>query len=117
MQLPAASSIEQVSETLALLERSLAEGTDPLRIDASALRNFDTSTLALLLEAQRRAKVQGRAIEVTGAPSKLIELARLYGIEDLLRLGSPDATPGGAESMGAKPGGADSMGATPGGAA
>ncbi len=104
MQLPAAASIDQVSEMLVLLDSALAADAGELRIDAGALRNFDTATLALLLEAQRRARAQGRAFEVTGAPAKLAELARLYGIEDLLPLGT--VTPGSAEATAATPGGA-----------
>lgn len=87
MQLPAAASIEQGRELLGLLDQALSgDGGGTLTIDASALKNFDTSTLALLLEAQRRAKLQGRAIAVTGVPHKLVELARLYGVEELLPL-------------------------------
>ncbi|MBL8361160.1 MAG: STAS domain-containing protein [Rubrivivax sp.] len=87
MKLPAAASIEQGSEMLGLLDAALAaESAGTLSIDASALANFDTSTLALLLEAQRRAKAQGREITVNGVPHKLVELARLYGVEELLPL-------------------------------
>ncbi len=87
MQLPPAASIEQGSEMLGLLDAALAaEASGTLSIDASALVNFDTSTLALLLEAERRAKALGRDIAVTGVPHKLVELARLYGVEELLPL-------------------------------
>ena len=87
MQLPAATTLDQASMLLGLLDKSLAETeAAALRIDASALREFDTSALALLLEAQRRIKLQGGSLVVVGAPSKLIELARLYGVDQLLSL-------------------------------
>jgi phospholipid transport system transporter-binding protein len=46
------------------------------------LQDFDSSTVALLLEARRRA--QGGAFVVRNAPPKLRELAKLYGVEELL---------------------------------
>ena len=87
MQLPAATTFDQASMLQGLLDKSLAETEAAvLRIDASALREFDTSALALLLEAQRRIKLQGGSLVVVGAPAKLIELARLYGVDQLLSL-------------------------------
>ena len=93
MRLPENASIEQGPALLGLLDEALAEGSDMLRLDASGLRQFDTATLALLPEAQRRARVLGRRLEVSGAPPKLLELARLYGVEELLPLAPPPAAP------------------------
>ena len=87
MQLPAAVTLEQASVSLRLLDDGLAQaGGAALRIDATALREFDSSALARLLEAQRRVKAQGGSVVVVGAPPKLIELARLYGLDQLLSL-------------------------------
>ena len=87
MRLPAAATLEQAGDLLRLLDESLAQAEGAaLRIDAGALREFDTSTLALLLEAQRRVKVQGGSLVVAGAPPKLVELASLYGVDQLLSL-------------------------------
>jgi phospholipid transport system transporter-binding protein len=55
-------------------------------IDASALREFDTAALALLLQAKRLAQAAGRGFEVSGAPPKLQQLAQLYGVYELLGL-------------------------------
>ena len=87
MELPAAATLEQAGALQQLLDVGLAgaEGNQ-LRIDASALREFDTSTLALLLEAGRRARAQGSTFTVVGAPAKLLELARLYGVDQLLSI-------------------------------
>lgn len=94
MRLPENASIEQGPELLGLLDQALDESAQTLTLDASGLRQFDTATLALLLEAKRRARVKGCAFEVAGAPPKLLELARLYGVEELLPLApAASATP------------------------
>jgi phospholipid transport system transporter-binding protein len=38
-----------------------------------------------LLECQRMAQAKGRAFSVQSLPAKLTDLARLYGIDSLLR--------------------------------
>ena len=53
-------------------------------IDASALAQFDSSALAVLLECRREASALGRAFAVKGLPPRLRELAALYGIAGLL---------------------------------
>jgi phospholipid transport system transporter-binding protein len=78
MQLPATATL---TEACSLLQ---ALGDDTDRIDASALTAFDTSVLALILEARRRAEQRGKALVVHGAPPKLLQLAGLYGVEELL---------------------------------
>ena len=61
-----------------------------LAVDASALTDFDTAALALLLQARRLAQAGGRAFEVHGAPPKLTQLAQLYGVAELLSLAAVD---------------------------
>jgi phospholipid transport system transporter-binding protein len=56
----------------------------PVAIDASALTHFDSSALAVLLECRRLAAAAGRRIELRHAPRKLEQLARLYGLDDIL---------------------------------
>jgi phospholipid transport system transporter-binding protein len=76
--LPATATLVQASELL----RGLAgEATE---IDAAALKDFDTSAVALLLEARRRAEVRRARLVVRNPPAKLVELARLYGVDGLL---------------------------------
>lgn len=92
LQLPAAATLEHAPELLRQLGQGLAEaGSGPLRIDASGMKEFDTSALALLLEASRRARQQGGSLVVEGVPPKLVELARLYGVEELLPFPLPPA--------------------------
>jgi phospholipid transport system transporter-binding protein len=55
--------------------------------DASPLRSFDSSALAVLLECRREALALGKTFAVAHLPAKLRELAGLYGVADLL----PDA--------------------------
>jgi phospholipid transport system transporter-binding protein len=59
--------------------------TEPVRVDASALSDFDSSALAVLLGLRRVAKAQGRAVLVEGMSARLRELATLYGVLDLLQ--------------------------------
>lgn len=60
---------------------------EPVRVDASALSDFDSSALAVLLGLRRVAKSQGRAVLVEGMSARLRELATLYGVLDLLQPG------------------------------
>jgi len=80
MQLPATATLAEACSLLA----QLGAGVDS--IDAAALQTFDTSTVALLLEARRRAEARGAKLVVRNAPPKLFELATLYGVEGLLSL-------------------------------
>lgn len=87
MQLPRTLTLVQASAAWQQLQ---AESTAPaggtLRIDASALTEFDSAALALLLQARRQAQAATLAFEVSGAPDKLVQLAQLYGVAELLGL-------------------------------
>ena len=64
-------------------------------IDASQLKQFDSSALAVLLECRRMGDAKGLKVQVINAPAKLDQLARLYGLDDLLMLqGGAAATVG-----------------------
>jgi phospholipid transport system transporter-binding protein len=84
MKLPPTLTLETAAAALRALS---AEPSGPLAIDASALTVFDSSALALLLQARRQAEAGGGAFEVQGAPPQLKQLARLYGVAELLALG------------------------------
>ena len=91
MQLPAIATIDQATALLAQLEVALgvADASEKglaVQVDASGVQEFDTSLLAWLLQAKRRCAAMGRPLQVSGAPAKMSELARLYGVEDLLPL-------------------------------
>ena len=53
-------------------------------IDAAALRHFDSSALAVLLDCKREAARQQKDFTLQGAPPKLLALADLYGVRELL---------------------------------
>ena len=75
---------------LRTVDELLGSGTDAVSVDASTLANFDSSAIALLLEARRRARALGRDFAVHGAPAAMVDLAGLYSVAELLGL---DAAP------------------------
>lgn len=66
-----------------LKQAVLAESAEVVA-DASALQQFDSSALALLLECRRQALAAGKAFSVRGAPARLHELASVYGVAELI---------------------------------
>ncbi len=84
--LPADATIDTAAALAAQLPAQVRAGSGVLQVDASALTASDSATIALLLEARRQAQAAGRGFEVHGAPPKLVELARLYGVDGLLAL-------------------------------
>jgi len=91
--LPATLTHREASATLAALAaalRGVGRGGS-LRVDAAALRQFDTSAIAVLLEGRRLATQAGVGLQLAALPAALLELAGLYGAEDLLA--APPASP------------------------
>lgn len=60
------------------------------RVDLAALQAVDSAGLALLLEWQRQLLAAGGELTVTNAPSGLIRLARISGVDTLLGLTTQD---------------------------
>jgi len=89
MKLPEHATLEQAATLAAALPDELASSSGVFEIDASALKAFDSSTLALLLQARRLAQAAGREFSVKAAPEELGQLARLYGVEELLPWSEP----------------------------
>ena len=58
--------------------------TSPWTIDASALVEFDSSALAVLLAWKRAAAAAGVRLAVSNPPPKLVRLAGLYGLDEVL---------------------------------
>lgn len=52
--------------------------------DATALKSFDSAALSVLLECRREAMAMGKSFVVLGLPTRLHELAVLYGVAELL---------------------------------
>ena len=87
ISLPERVTMSEARATLARLQPALAAADEPV-IDASALQDLDSAAVAVLLDCQRQAQARGLELQVLGAPAKLVELARLYGVDGLLGLQS-----------------------------
>lgn len=85
--LPATLTMDEASATLAALRARLVSAPAPAPVlDASALVVLDSAAVAVLLDCRRQAAAQGRTLTISGAPDKLVQLARLYGVQALLGL-------------------------------
>jgi phospholipid transport system transporter-binding protein len=83
--LPAELTHVQASACCRMLAQALR--SDPATqavADASALRKFDSSALAVLLECRREALAQGKTFAVGHMHPRLRALATLYGVAELL---------------------------------
>jgi phospholipid transport system transporter-binding protein len=58
--------------------------TSQVVVDAAAVTRFDSSAIAVLLEARREALAQGRSFVVNGLPDDMRRLAQVYGVRELL---------------------------------
>ena len=83
--LPAEMTHAQAQPALHMLLQGLrSQAHGSVVVDAAALKRFDSSALAVLLECRRVALSLGRAFFVHQAPPQFQALAQLYGIADLL---------------------------------
>ncbi|MDP3252509.1 MAG: STAS domain-containing protein [Hydrogenophaga sp.] len=85
MALPERLTLEEAVPTLRRLDGQLAQQPDGMVVlDATSLREFDSSALAVLLELRRRLQARGKSLRVEGWPPRLQDLAGLYGVQELL---------------------------------
>lgn len=70
---------------IAQLPELRVEPGDAIQVDAAALRQFDSSALAVLLELRRETLALGKQFVVHALPGQLADLAGLYGISELLQ--------------------------------
>ena len=90
--LPETLTLAEARDTLRLLKVSLEREAEPLLVvDGGQLRRFDSSALAVLLECRRLAEAWGKRVELHGLPTQLAELARLYGMGEVLGLAPAEA--------------------------
>ena len=66
------------------------------QVDAGALRDFDSSALAVLLHWQRQAGAAGQTLKIVNAPARLLELAQIYGVQKALPGLQAESTTGSA---------------------
>lgn len=86
--LPATITAREARDTQRLLAQGLKNEPDSgVVIDASNLKQFDSSALAVLLECHRLAQGWGKGFVLRNAPPKLASLATLYGVDELLAAG------------------------------
>lgn len=87
LALPQTLTMSAAGDTLRMLSQALQrEPGDALAVDASALRQFDSAALAVLLECRRLAAAWGKTFAVHGAPQKLRDLAQMYGVQELVAI-------------------------------
>jgi phospholipid transport system transporter-binding protein len=83
--LPERLTLGEAVPTLERLDSQLAQQPDAtVVLNAAALREFDSSALAVLLELGRRLQAKGKTLRVEGWPPRLQDLAALYGVRELL---------------------------------
>lgn len=91
--LPDEVTFENAPQCSQILQKQLLTACDTgavdevVTIDASAVKKFDSSALAVLLQCRRDAYNKKRTIAIKGMPKKLRELSHLYGVDQLI----PDA--------------------------
>ena len=87
LALPAVVSHVEATDLAANLETLLLTQVtqgQQVRLDASALEQFDSSVLAVLLSCRRAAASKGGSLVVTGLPEQAQILSEVYGISGLL---------------------------------
>jgi phospholipid transport system transporter-binding protein len=96
LKLPASVRLDEAPRLWAGLQASLqAEAVQvgnaagkTVQLNAGDLQQFDSAALTLLLGAARLCTQQGLTLQIHNAPAKLQELARVYGVAELLWPGS-----------------------------
>ena len=66
------------------LKAQVASQVGGVLLDVSALTQFDSSALAVMLACRREAMAEGKSFAVQGSPLKLGQLASLYGVAELI---------------------------------
>lgn len=84
LKLPAVLTHAVASDFAISMARDAASQPGEIVVDASALEQFDSSALALLLECRRLALAAGKGFSVWAAPARLLQLAGVYGVKGLI---------------------------------
>jgi phospholipid transport system transporter-binding protein len=71
------------NELVPLLGACVSEGGEAV-LDASALSQFDSSALAVILACRRAVLARGAHLRITGLPERAQALAHVYGLSALL---------------------------------
>ena len=84
MALPATLMHAQAVAVAQQLQKTLLSAKQTCVLDASALQQFDSSALAVLLAVCRTAAQQSLALQIIGLPKRAVQLATLYGVSEIL---------------------------------
>lgn len=84
LTLPAVVTHDHALDTARGLKVQVGSQADNVVIDASSLTQFDSSALAVMLACSREAAAAGKTFAVVGLPTKLGQLAVLYGVAELI---------------------------------
>jgi phospholipid transport system transporter-binding protein len=84
MALPATLTHAQAAAVSQQLQKTLLSAIQTCVLDASALQQFDSSALAVLLAVCRTAAQQPLALQIIGLPKRAVQLATLYGVSEIL---------------------------------
>jgi phospholipid transport system transporter-binding protein len=83
--LPAELTHAEATACCRMLAQALRSDPAPQAVaDASALRRFDSSALAVLMDCRREALAMGKSFAVSGMHPRVRALAALYGVAELL---------------------------------
>jgi phospholipid transport system transporter-binding protein len=82
--LPTQLTQAEAKACLRELKMALPAQAAAVVVDAGALVRFDSAALAVLLELRRQSLSTAKTFAVARMPTRLADLAALYGIGDLL---------------------------------
>lgn len=83
--LPEQLTMHVAAQVLDRLSQTLAQHPGPtVVLDAQAMRAFDSSAVAVLLELRRQLAARGKTLQLAHTPTRLQQLVMLYGVGELL---------------------------------
>ena len=91
LKLPAVLTHAAACKFFNTVEGEISSMPGDVAVDASALSQFDSSALAILLECRRQALAADKGFSVQGASAQLLQLADVYGVAALIPA-SPSAS-------------------------
>ena len=89
LKLPAVLTHAIASKFFSTLNGEVLSAPKAVVVDAGGLQQFDSSALAILLACRRQALAAGKTFAVLGAPERLLQLADVYGVAQLIPSAEP----------------------------
>ena len=84
LSLPTVLTHAQAGDFSRSLRTKVAAEPAVLVLEAGALKEFDSSALAVILACRREALTAGKTFSVRNLPARLRQLAGLYGVAELI---------------------------------